>query len=398
MNQLQEFKEEFSSREGIHFNNAGRTPLSRSVSQRLIEFVETNQQQGALADHQLIEGLIAARQSLADFLGTEKENVTFVPNVGTAMSQAAFGFPLQSQDQVVTVDQEYASNFYPWQEACRKAGASLVVVDTGKPGSEDFCSGASITRKILDAIVPGVKIVGVSWVQFQTGAVLDLRAIGEKAHSVGAYLVVDGIQGLGQLPFSLRDLPVDFVAGGSHKWMCSVIGLGFFAGKPEFLNLLNPIAVGCGTFNRFGSSADPQAVMESSARKFEPGVPSFPHLFALDSAIQVLNRAGLDRIENEILRLSQILRRGILEVCEGRVPGFQLASPVDQRNGITSFLLPSGLDQKLVRQCKDAGLVIIQRNEFVRVSLHAFCTEEEVDRFLDLLRITLMENDLDTGR
>jgi cysteine desulfurase/selenocysteine lyase len=398
MNQLQEFKEEFSSREGIHFNNAGRTPLSRSVSQRLVDFVHANQVHGALADHQLIEGLIAARQSLAEFLGTEKENVTFVPNVGTAMSQAAFGFPLKPQDQVVTVDQEYASNFYPWQEACRQSGATLVVVETGKPDSEEFSSGAMITQKILDAIVPGVKIVGVSWVQFQTGAMVDLRAIGEKAHSVGAYLVVDAIQGLGQLPFSLRDLPVDFVAGGSHKWMCSMIGLGFFAGKPEFLNLLKPIVVGCATFNRFGSSADPKAAMESTARKFEPGVPSFPHLFALDSAIRVLNRVGLDGIGNEIFRLSQILRRGILEACEGVVPGFRLASPVDQRNGITSFLLPAGLDAKLVQQCKEAGMVIIQRNEFVRVSLHAFCTEEEVDRFLDLLRITLMENGFEKGR
>ena len=392
MNRLQEFKEEFSSREGIHLNNAGRTPLSRTVSGRLMEFVTMNQVWGARSDPQLFEGLLSARKALADFLGTEKETIAFAPNVGTAMSEVAFGFPLNPNDTVVTIDQEYASNFYPWQEACKRSRAQLKVVSTGEPGSVEFASGAEITRRVMDAIVPDVKIVGVSWVQFQTGAMLDLQAIGEKAHSVGAYLVVDAIQGLGQLPFSLRDLPVDLVVGGSHKWMCSIVGMAFFAAKKELLDLLTPTAVGCGSFNRFGSTADPQAALETSARKFEPGVPSFPHLFAIDSAIQVLNRVGMETIAQEIFRLSQILRRGIVEVCEGKVEGFRLATPLEQQNGITSFLLPADLSEKLVQQCKEAGIVIILRNQFVRVSVHAFCTDAEVDRFLDLLGITLLEN------
>jgi selenocysteine lyase/cysteine desulfurase len=74
------------------------------------------------------------------------------------------------------------------------------------------------------------------------------------------------------------------------------------------------------------------------------------------------------------------------------VEGFRLATPLEQRNGITSFLLPAELSEKLVQQCKAAGIVIILRNQFVRVSVHAFCTEEEVDRFIDLLGITLLEN------
>jgi selenocysteine lyase/cysteine desulfurase len=117
----------------------------------------------------------------------------------------------------------------------------------------------------------------------------------------------------------------------------------------------------------------------------------------MDAAIGVLNRVGMQQIADEIFRLSQILRRGILEVCAG-LPGFKLATPIDQKNGITGFLLPDGLNEKLVQQCKEAGMVIVRRNDFVRVSLHAFCTDEEIDRFLDLLRITLIENGFETGR
>ncbi len=379
---LEEFKKEFSAREGIHFNNAGLAPIPRCVSERLISLVSDGVIYGSLKDFELIKSLPIVRKNLAQFLGADPECVAFTANTASGLSQAALGFPLKKSDEVVVLDQEYASNFYPWKVACERSGAKLTIVSSGESGSVTFASGDELTRKLFSAIQPGVKIVAVSWVQFQTGAVLDLKIIGEKAHSVGAYLVVDGIQGLGQLPFSLRDLPVDFIAGGSHKWMCGTLGQGFLAGKKEFLDLLSPTVIGCGTFNRFGTFADQSMLMETSARKFEPGGFAFLPLHGLDSAVSMLTRVGMEEISAEIFQLSCILRRGLVEL-EPR--GLKLISPIDQRSGITSFKLPIDAEVKLLQVCRDSNIAIAKRGDFIRVSIHAFCNDDEVERFLKLI-------------
>jgi selenocysteine lyase/cysteine desulfurase len=246
----------------------------------------------------------------------------------------------------------------------------------------EFASGGFLSGKLYNAIKPGVKIVALSWVQFQTGAILDLQEIGEKAHSVGAFLVVDGIQGLGQIPFSFQNSAVDFLAGASHKWMCGSLGQGFLAAKPEMMNLLLPTVIGCGTFNRFGTFADPAILMEQSARKFEPGGFAFMPLLALDSAVSVLSKVGMEEINAEIFQLSCILRRGLLEF---QSKGLRLISSIDQRNGITSFQIPSESETRLLALCRSQQISVAKRGDFIRVSIHAFCSEDEIERFLSVL-------------
>jgi cysteine desulfurase/selenocysteine lyase len=370
---IQDFKHEFKARQGIHFNSAGASPISQSVAERISVVMTRMQQEGSLVDPEWIPLYRETRARFASFIGADVSEIAFTQNAATALSQAALGFDLKASDQVVTVDQEYASNFYPWKVACDRSGAKLVVVKS-EPDQQIS------VQKLKAAIVPGVKLVGVSWVQFQTGTILDLKELGDHCHSVGAYLIVDAIQGIGQLPFSFRDLPVDFVAGGSHKWLCSVHGQGYFAVKKEFMQKLKPILVGCGTFNRYGTYADVEAQIESTARQFEPGGLSYMLCFALDSAIQVLQKAGSIAIEAEIARLSKILREGLLE---RRV---DLATHLDQRGGITSFRLPIEAEARFLGRAKEEQIAFAKRGEFLRLSLHAFCNDAEVERVLQLIQ------------
>jgi len=379
---LAAFKKEFSSREGIQFNNAGRAPIPRSVAERLSSSALLSQTKGSLLDVEWIGELPKVRQQLADFLGASADEVAFTPNCATALSQAALGFPLRPEDEVLVLDQEYASNFYPWKVACERSGAWFRVLAS----DGDFADGEALTKKVIESIHPGIKIVALSWVQFQTGAVLDLKAIGDKVHSVGGYFVVDGIQAIGQLPFSFRDLPVDFVTGGSHKWMCGPLSQGFLAVKKNFCDLLDPTNIGCGTFNRFGTFADAAAEMEVSARKFEPGGTGLIGLFAFSEAVGVHSRVGMDVVATEIFRLSTMLREGISKLAgDISKSGLKLITPLDQRSGITSFILASEAEAKFLKRCGEEQIAIAKRGDFIRVSLHAYCTDEEVARFLAVL-------------
>ena len=358
-----------------YFNNAGRAPISRSAAEHISTAAFLSQTQGSLTDYEWVGKLSEFRKNLAEFLGAEIDDVAFIQNCASALSQAALGFSLQPSDEVITLDQEYASNFYPWKVACERSGAKFTVVESG----DSFFSSEGLSKKVLDAIRPGAKIVAVSWVQFQTGAVLDLQAIGEKAHSLGAFLVVDGIQGLGQLPFSFRELPVDFIAGGSHKWMCGPLGQGFFAVKKEFRDLLQPTLIGCGTFNRFGTFADQNAPMETSARKFEPGGFAFIPLFGFNEAVKINTAVGMDVVAEEIFRLSCLLRDGLI------AQGVEVVSPREQRSGITSIRLPMEKEAQLLVRCREEQIAIAKRGDFIRISIHAFCRDEEVAKFLNVM-------------
>jgi len=321
----------------------------------------------------LIRGLGVARSRIARFLGADPTELAFVPNVATALSQAALGFPLTPRDEVVTIDQEYSSSFYPWKVACERRGARLRVVASDQNACID-------QDRLMESITPGVRVVAVSWVQFKTGSVLDLKRLGDHCHSQGAYLVVDGIQALGQLPFSFQDLPVDFIAGAAHKWMCSALGQGFFAVKPELSKRLSPIAIGAGTFNGWGRDSDPEARMNETAARFEPGGLSFTSLFALDSAAELLQETGMEEIEKEVTRLALKLRTGILDL------GISLATPLHQRGGITSFRLPAEQEVRLLNRCKEEKVSIMKRGEFIRISPHAFCEDQEIDQMVALLK------------
>lgn len=372
---MRDYCEQFQQRRGIHFNSAGITPIP-SVTAATIDRAVTRMREGtSLHDADLLTEARSARSILARFLGTDPAHVAWTPNCATALSIAALGFPLRSGDRVLTLDQEYSSNFYPWKVACERAGATLLTLPHD--------SNCSIDEEgLLAAIVPGVRIVAVSWVQFQTGSLIDLVRLGERCREQGAFLVVDAIQGLGQLPFHFDSLPVDFVAGGSHKWLCSINGQGFFAAKPEFMDQLQPIAVGGGTFNRFGTFADPDAGMESSARRFEPGGYGFVPVLALAASLSLIETVGVAAIEEKITQLSKRLREG------GCALGLDLVTPLGQRGGITSFRMTPDHERAFLAACERERIALVKRGGFVRISPHAFCSLDEVDTVLNLLRET----------
>jgi cysteine desulfurase/selenocysteine lyase len=375
METLTRFKDAFRFRQGIHFNSAGQSPVSLVVRDRVEQVIRWQFEQASFRDPDLKDGVQQARVTLARFLGAQPGELAFTPNVATALSQAALGYPLTQGDAVVTIDQEYSSSFIPWREACLRSGAELRVCRSDSDGNVDLDS-------LYEQIRGPVKIVAVSWVQFQTGSILDLKTLGELCRRQGAYLVVDGIQGLGQLPFSLKDFPVDFVAGAAHKWMCSTLGQGFFAGNPEFLRKLRPLSVGAGTYNDWGGTATRDGEMEGTARRFEAGGYSFTALFALESAASLLMDTGMPTIAGEIGRLSKILREGIVE------QGLRLSTPMHQPGGITSLRLEAGHERRFLSVCGQRQVALSKRGPFVRFSPHALCTDAEVAEVLSILKET----------
>lgn len=339
---------------------------------------------GVAAIPELLDVHEAARASLGRLVGVPEERVSMFHTCAAALSQVALGFPFQPNDEIVTWDQEYPSNAYPWHAAARRAGARLVVV----PSAPDLDVE---TQRLVDAIGPRTKVVAVSWVQYQTGAITDLPAVAAACRRVGAWLVVDAAQALGVLPFDLESMGVDVVCGASHKWLTGPVGHGFAAFAEGRLEQLEPLTHGAITYGTPDERTDPSRSPRRDPRRFEPGTPLALGAAGTGAAADLLLRCGVEVIGAEALRLADRLAAGLTQlgiaVLGRREAALREAA---LRSPIVTFL-PRG-KLAATRAALDAAHISYSlRAGGVRLSPHAYNTDEDIEGVLQVVASTITQ-------
>jgi selenocysteine lyase/cysteine desulfurase len=235
-------------------------------------------------------------------------------------------------------------------------------------------------------------VIAISWVQYQTGAVTELRPLTQLARQRNIWTVVDGIQGLGQMAFDFAQSGVDAFCGGSHKWCLGPVGAGFLAIRRERIKELQPIMVGAGTFPlEFDGRCCPDhntpkewdgTYRDNSAAKFESGSKQVLEIIGLGTSVNLLLEAGVAAIQAEVERLAMILRQGLLE------KGYETHSPLPGKEvgGIVNFSSQKGIDNA-VQALRQNKVSFALRGPGIRLSPHAFNTDEEIERVLDFLAL-----------
>jgi cysteine desulfurase/selenocysteine lyase len=368
---LAEFKKAFSSfGELTHLNNAGLAPTAAPARDLVNYWIERFHREGVHCNDDYLAAVETARGQLARLIGSESGEIAFFQSTAGAVSQMAFGMKLNPGDEVVMWDQEYSSNLYPWKEACERSGAKLVLVPSG-----DFL--ATPAEKLVSVITERTKVLAISWVQFQTGAVTDLKPLVAAARARNIWTVVDVIQGMGVRPFHFADLGVDAICGGSHKWLVSPVGVGYLALRKERTHEIRPLMVGSGTY---GTCDDPSSLVcepKLSAAKFEAGSRQVLEIVALGASCELLAKAGVENILAEAERLAGSLRRGLEN------QGYSIHSPQagTQKGPIVNF----GERADTERLLKAQKISYVRRGPGLRFSPHAFNTDEDIERVLKVL-------------
>ena len=352
----------------VHLNNAVVSPLSARAERAAVELAAL-MRDGTHAVPRLLKKYEAARSSFGRLVGCDADDVAFFHTCAAAISQVACGFPLQAGDSIVLLDQEYPSNFYPWCRAAEKVGATVVVVESGPDWTVDH-------DKFIDAITAQTRVVAVSFVQFQTGAVADLARIVAAAHKVGAIVVVDAIQGLGIMPFSMRELGVDAVCGGSHKWLLGPLGHGFLALTPALRGRLTPVLQGAITYGTPDDAVDATRPPRADIRRFEPGAPLALGAIPSAASIDLLLGIGIDRLHKEATAISDIV------VDEARRRGFAVRPRT--LSPIVAFV-PNGDVHEQAARLRAEGISLAVRGAGLRVSPHAFNSNDDIVRLFSAL-------------
>jgi cysteine desulfurase/selenocysteine lyase len=223
------------------------------------------------------------------------------------------------------------------------------------------------------------RLVTVSHVAHSNGYVHDLTALVKLAHSHRAYLHVDAIQAVGAIRLDVREAGVDFLTSGAYKWLLGPIGLGFLYVSEEALSELEPPHGGWRQVSRWQDDLPLQPPrLYKDARKLEMATIHFQGLYELKAALEYIGAIGIDRIENQVLRLSSHTWHGLNEL------GLPLNTPPQTDSGIVTCRLDDVA--KTACALEEAKIVATFRaGNQLRVSPHFFNTTEEVDCLLDVL-------------
>lgn len=369
---LPQFQAHFSNSASTgytHFNNSGQSLIPDVNRDMALHWIERFYREGAFCSIEGWQQTETTRKKLADFIGATSEEVSFFQTTASALSQVASGIPLKPNDEILVWDQEYPSNFYPWRKAAEASSARLVQIE-----SDNWSTPA---EKILNRVTDKTRVIAVSWVQFQTGSVTDLRLLSQTLKGSGIWLVADVIQGVGVRPFNFQQSGFDAICGGSHKWLCSSFGAAYMAVKKERLAQLAPLEVGAMTYGTPDTPKSMTSQPKSDASRYEPGTKSMVEIIALGATLDLFAKTGIENIFNEATRISEFLQSGLRDlkyktIGNGPILNF---SPANEKD----------IDA-IAKKLKAGKVSFARRGPGIRLSAHAYNTEADALKVLSLLK------------
>jgi len=304
---------------------------------------------------------------LGALLNAPKGSVSTHQNVTTCQAVVASCLDFSGKrNRVVYTDMNFPSVMYFW-EAQRPYGAHVHMVKTD--------DGITVpTDRLLDAIDETTLVVPISHVIFRSAFIQDAQAIIEKAHKVGAYVILDTFQSAGTIPIDVQKLNVDFACGGVLKWLCGGPGVAYLYVRPDLGTKLQPKFTGWSAHqNPFNFEIGPIKYTDPPFR-FMNGTPHIPSLEAARPGIKIIREVGVDNIRDKSKRQTTKL------IALADRHGWRVNTPRDaeKRGGTVSVEMPDSYD--VCRELLKRDILVDWRPQAgVRFSPHFYTKDEELD-------------------
>lgn len=376
---LEAFREQMSrGAKMAYFDHASLSPLPMVTAQRIRDFALQSAEMGNVCWLEWLREAEQARLEAAKMIGASGEEICFVPNTTAGVNLVAEGLDWREGDNVVTFADEFPTNLYPWLHLESRG------VECRNLATQD---GAIDYDQLAAACDSRTRVVSVSWVGYQTGYRVDVDRIGEIARRAGALLNLDAIQGMGVFPIDVAQTPVDFLQTGGQKWLLGPEGIGFAYVRREHLDKLRPTNVGWNSVANPFDYANIDLTFKPSAARFAGGGWNMVGTLAMGQSLKLLNTLGAKMISRRVLEYTDMACDRLATVGAVITTNRDMRHRGgEQRSGIVSFELP-GRDPKWFRKrCVEQNVALSCRAGRLRISPHAYNTEDDLQRLLDLIR------------
>jgi isopenicillin-N epimerase len=322
--------------------------------------------------------LAAAREQLAAYVGTDADNLVFVPNATHGMNIVARSLHLAPGDEVLGTTHEYGAVERIWRFICEQSGAQY----RPQPLPLPVASPETLIDQFWQGVSERTRVIVVSHITSPTALIFPVAAICRRAAAQGILTVIDGAHAPGQIDLELDALQADFYTGNCHKWLCAPNGAGFLYARPDRQPLLRPLVVSWGwqarnpgpspfqDYFEWTGTADPSAYLSvPAAIAFQeqhdwPQVRAACHALAAEARQRIAALTGLDQL------------------CPDSPDwwGQMCAVPLPISERAAAEALKHALWETYQ---VEVPIVEWQDRFFVRVSIQAYNSPNDVDRLVD---------------
>ena len=353
-----------------YLNSCSLGALSTRAEERLRDFLDRWHDMGASAWYEHWWGHLAElRRRVADLFAAPAGTVALMPSTSACLSVISESVDWSKRNRIVTTELDFPTLLYQWKV---RPGVEMVVLESPDGVTVD-------PQQFEDAVDERTLAVATSHVFFTTGAILDLESIAEIAHRAGAWCLVDGYQGAGQVPIDLPATGVDFYTAGPLKWLCGGPGLAYLYVREDLIPALEPrITSWFATEDQFRFNPG-EFRYHADARRFELGTPALATVHTALGGQDIIDEAGVGAIRARNVTLTERLIDG----CRAGGLSPRVADSRDERSAIVPVRHPAPGDA--VRQLADRGIIVDSRPGVVRASPHFYNTADEVDEFVNVL-------------
>ncbi|MBW7867107.1 MAG: cysteine desulfurase [Brumimicrobium sp.] len=373
----------------VYFDNGATTQKPLSVTKRLEEYYtkeNANVHRGVHTLSQIAtEAYEEARRTIQRYVGAkESHEIIFTKGTTDSINLVAFsiGETLQEGDEIIISQMEHHSNIVPWQMVCQRKGCKLKVIPFDEKGN-------LMMDEFTKLLSPNTKIVSVTHVSNALGTINDVKAIIEKAHQVGAKVLVDGAQSIQHIPVNVSELDCDFYAFSGHK-VFGPTGIGVLYGKEAVLNELPPYQGGGDMIKEVTLE---ETTYNELPYKFEAGTPNIAGAIGLGAAFEFLTSLNMKEVENHEHELVEYATQALKEV-----EGLRIYGEADRKASVISFLIDDlhpydvgtlldkmGIAVRTGHHCTQPIMQKFCIPGTIRASFSVYNTKEEVDALVQAL-------------
>lgn len=382
----------FAKSDLAYLDNSATSQRLQSVLDAEVKFYEENNANPfrGLYDMSVraTEAYEDARETVRAFTNAkEVGEIIFTRNASESLNLVAYSFGsrfFKEGDEILVSIEEHHSNMLPWRYAAERAGATVkyLYVDA---------DGKMTPEMVKAALTPKTKLFAVTQVSNIMGRTNDIKAFAKICHENGTYLVADGAQSVPHMPVDVQDLDCDFLAFSGHK-MLGPMGIGVLYGKRELLEQMPPFLSGG---EMIQSVTEDRITLEELPHKFEAGTVNAAGAVGLAEAMRYIKKIGFADIQERENALCTRAYLGMQEIPHVTVLGSDdpndhhgiLTFKVDNvhPHDIAAIFASENVAVRAGHHCAQPLLLHIGVPNTTRASVMFYNTEEEVDRFLDVL-------------
>lgn len=377
----------------VYFDNGASSQKPKVVIDAISKYYEeinANIHRGVHTLSQLAtDAYEASRNKIQDHINAKHNyEVIFTSGTTQGINLVANGFAslLKEGDEVMVSALEHHSNIVPWQMLCERTGAKLVVI----PMNEN---GELIITEFDKLLSNKTKIVAVNHISNALGTINPIEHIIQKAHQVGAAVLIDGAQATPHLKPDVQALDCDFYVFSGHK-ICGPTGVGILYGKEEWLTKLPPYMGGGEMIKEVTFEKTTYAGLP---HKFEAGTPNIADGIVLGTAIDYLNEIGFENIQKQELELLQYATEKLMTIEGIKIYGPEAST--GRKTSVISFNIEGihpydigtiidklGVAVRTGHHCTQPIMNYFNIPGTVRASFAFYNSKEEIDIFVDAVK------------